>query len=487
VTAWQTLSGDALNHYAWQAICKWPQAARFDPIYQGLDFSELTRIFLCDKVARAMRYQLDIEQFWVEANLLIKGPTDLAMPMRQHLSRTLYPWVDRVRALKWRSQQHSLIYLPAVFGRWGPTFKHLRDSSHITMALPSLQSRECIATGYSRWGLRLSSEDKQFAQDLHAGITIGLACQDIELLPQDILQLRNQINQQLQYIKVVEADLSRLKPKALFTYADNHFPVQEAVLIARREGIPSIMLQHGLDCEQYYLEQAYASSIAVWGEARAHRYRTKSVYQPERIAVTGNPAYDDLCLPLQFNPQGDYWLWVTRPHTPEKCFSPARFPQEGLDLLIALLEALQHVPQARLVIKPHPADYASQYQDLLSQHHLGDRVTVSQTPVLKLLSKASVVISEDSTAGLEAMFFGKPLIHAHFCEATPTLNFVEKETALPGFSPEMLVDSLKNISSLTVSKQKNFLAAQRDFLKEHLGPCDGHSGERLAEFVLQTL
>ena len=62
-----------------------------------------------------------------------------------------------------------------------------------------------------------------------------------------------------------------------------------------------------------------------------------------------------------------------------------------------------------------------------------------------LLSESSVVITEDSTAGMEAMFWGKVLIHAHFAQSPPVMPFVEYGASLPAFSGEMLFESLHYI------------------------------------------
>jgi hypothetical protein len=358
----------------------------------------------------------------------------------------------------------------------------LQRSSDFVVSWPTLRCTDYLTRNRQP---ALPWDDRQFGQQLYRGIVAGLRGWGIDLLVADQARLQQQILFQLGYLRVVETDFAQLRPRGIFTHADNHHPLQEYILIARREGIPTVVLQHGLDCEQWYLDEAYASAIALWGPARANRYRRQSRYQPEMV-ITGNPAYDHLQLPQRFNPQGNYWLWVTRPHAETKCYSPTRSPQEGVKILQALLEALGQFPQARLVIKPHPADSIGLYQAVLQQHPLGDRVTLSQTPVMQLLPQARVVISEDSTAGLEAMFFGKPLIHAHFCESTPALKFVENQAALPGFSPEMLLESLKQVAALTDSEQQTYLAAQIAFLRDQLGPCDGQAGARVTEFVLET-
>jgi hypothetical protein len=92
------------------------------------------------------------------------------------------------------------------------------------------------------------------------------------------------------------------------------------IMAARRRGIPSISIQHGLDCERGFHSEAYADAGAVWGPNRMERYRKHSVHQPAPMEVVGNPDYASLQKPTELDPRGDYWLWVTRPHSPIKCY-----------------------------------------------------------------------------------------------------------------------------------------------------------------------
>ena len=51
---------ELLDDYAWEAICNWHKFIGFNPIYRGVDFNHLIRFFLCDKVARAIRFKHEL-------------------------------------------------------------------------------------------------------------------------------------------------------------------------------------------------------------------------------------------------------------------------------------------------------------------------------------------------------------------------------------------------------------------------------------------
>ena len=205
------------------------------------------------------------------------------------------------------------------------------------------------------------------------------------------------------------------------------------------------------------------------------------------MQVTGNPEYDHLRRPERILTTGDYLLWVTRPHTPLKCCLPSRRPLEGLKIFDALISVLRQLRKCRLVIKPHPADYAEIYKQRALLSDMSDRVEISNQPLQELLPKSRIVLSEDSTAGLEAMFFGKPLIHVHFAQSQPVMPFVEYGAAVPAWHAEMLLDAIQGLLEMDLPKQRRMIDGQREFLLAFNGPCDGRAAERLQGYVQSML
>ncbi|GAP97601.1 capsular polysaccharide export protein, LipB/KpsS family [Leptolyngbya sp. NIES-2104] len=490
---WQSLSVEVVDQLAWTAICHWQDHSSIDPIRNGLNYAELTRSFLWDKASRAIRQHRNPEKFAFERSLIqpLQGKfRQNRNPIAELLKQPFRPTYDRIRAIRQTSvsnrQNLPILFVPRPCPRLKQGLETLMRSKQILLRGSYLQSSYFLEINKLGQQPPLTSDEAAFAFQLYEGITEGLKAFNIELISEDAPRLQTQIIQQLAYVRVAEIEMRMTRPDAILLYADNHHPVQEYALIAQRDGIPSVMLQHGLDCERYYLDEAYASDLAVWGTHRRDRYQQDSSYQP-RIVITGNPEYDRLRYPEKLAPEGNYWLWVTRPHSPEKCYAPSRYADEGIEILEALMIALSKFPDARLVIKPHPADYVERYQTYIEQHSLSDRVEVSTTNVQTLIAKASVVISEDSTAGLEAMFFGKPVIHAHFAASAPVLSFVRSSAAFPGYSPEMLCDSLNQVQQLTAMQQSDLFEAQRDFLQSHAGDCDGQAAQRVMSLILETI
>jgi len=501
-----SLDAEGLDRIAWRAICEWPAHGGVPVVHDGLDFALLTRWFLWDKVGRAIRRQTDPERFALEQRLLdeARAQRDRGRRATREATNRLLGTVKRAIApayygmgRAWRNLRAAfdargaaraqVLYVPLLTSRLNALLSALRGRNTARLAAnypaPAEISGARVVASYPK----APPPDATFLDGLYGAIPRGLAHFGIRLLDEDGETLRGQILEQALRLKQIEIQLRAARPAAILVHGDNHPPHQDYVLAARREGIASIMIQHGLDCERSYLDDAYAGAIAVWGDARHRRYLADSARKPA-LCVTGNPAFDARALPSRLNNEGAYWLWLTRPHAPDKCYAPSRRPSEGLEILESLMAALRERPSGRLIIKPHPYDYAELYRDrAVADPGLAARIEVSNRPIEELVPGAGAVISEDSTAGMEAMFWGKPLVLAHFAPSSPATPFVESGAALPGFSDRQLRENAARAGHLSGEERKRMLEGQRAFLLDHAGPCDGQAARRAREFVAETL
>ena len=495
-----------------------------DVVYRGLDYAELTRFFLWDKVARAVRHKLDPEAITLEVEWLQRGASratgERYAPRnglagsslrrrfrdvkRRLLRRRLNETTRRHIQTKRQLHRKPVIYAPTSTSRTQSLLHSATEADELllvenedpiflnwderaikrdptSLTLSGTDQRFCLYPS-SRWG----KQDRSFARALYRGMLRGLQQLDVTLVEADAQFLQSQISAQPPRIDRFREELRIIGPDAIVLYADNHPPFQEYVLLARQMGIPSIMIQHGLDCENHCLDNAYASDIAVWSETRLRRYQNDSQSKPRRLHITGNPEFDPLAAVVP-DAEGEFWLWMSRPHEPQKCFSPSRFPQEGLEIFRAILGAVGELPNVQLVVKPHPFDFTDLYEAALRESVVKDRVKIVDEPVRALIPHASVVVSEDSTAGMEAMFWGKRLVHAHFASSPPVLPFVAYDAALPGFSPDQLRESLRFSESMNPQDVERMQKAQQSFLEDYAGPCDGQSAARVLAFIAEVL
>jgi hypothetical protein len=481
---WASLSVGERDRAAWEAIRSWPQAAGIDVVHDGIDFGHATRWFLWDKVGGAVRNAFHVDSNEQPSIRSSAAPPSnrLSEPVstvkyRSHLSRAKL-------AVKRIAKKTPVLYCPFPYSRHAHILETIiSNTRRYEIVVPDdFQATWPGTVGFKPSPIRDVTTER-FYSELYSGMVEGLATHGVSFDEQTLLLLREELDLFANTIDAARRDLERLKPDAVLVPSDNTPPFSAVTHVARAMNIPVILLQHGMDCERYYLDDAYASHIATWGPYRRERYAHDSEWEPEQVRDVGNVHYDhvDASLLVQKAEPG-HWVWVTRPHRPQKCYAPSRYPDEGHRILDALIKAMQVVPDCTLTIKPHPCDDADVYRDRLSE-----RVRVSTDAVWPLMAQAELLITEDSTAGMDAMLLGKPLVHVHFAESAPVMPFVSFGAALPAFDEQDLVDAVRKAHCLSEDERSAMQSGQDAFLRHAVGERDGCASMRAARFVEDVL
>ncbi len=467
----------SLDEYAWKVITAWHEAAGFDPVHKGVDFNELTRFFLWARVGNALRSH-GIVRNCSNACPDEEPAADTAGSQRFGIRSLFSAGIacrNRLQTfLEARSRKHA--------GKRTGAAKTVVFAPFIGLPLRSLIVSLAHDDSFFLQGFGTEpffnmpaalkpagpvTVEPKFLGDLLHALLDGLAHHGVRLQQEDIPALKKDIFSMKAGLERAGRELVTIQPDFILLQADNYPPRQYYVLLGRLLGIPSVVVQHGLDCERHYLDTPYADMLFVWGDERKRRYEAHRTGRAVKIYVSGSPEYAAVTPEPEISTAGDYWLWVTRPHAREKCLAPSRYENEGLDILKALAGLLEKYAGQSLVIKPHPYDTIDAYRDFITSNRLDSRISISGEPPLELAQHAALVFTEDSTAGLEAVLRGRPLVHVHFASSEPVMPFVQYGTALPGFSREQLEESVDMFMNGGFTFNNN---DREVFLHDFLGP-----------------
>ncbi len=438
--------------------------------YRGLDFFELTQFYLWDKIGRALRRKYFPER--ATEQIPSSGKPKTSSP-GDHVSP-----VDSAYSGDPHQKRIMVPVRPAILN---PIIEALREKPRI----------QVIPTGFDWEAYKshsmedLPNEDRDFINGFISNLVAGLDAFEIKLAQSDLRSLEDEMAMIIASLPAMHEEFEQIQPDLVLLHVDNHPPYQVYAQIAQNRNIPVMMFQHGLDCEHYILDNAYADYIAVWGESRKKRYESFSEH-PAVIRVTGNPHFENYSL-AENHKQHDL-IWVTRPHSSIKCYSPYRFPTEASDIMEALLRFMEANPERELIVRPHPFADVELLKSLANNSPSADRITFDRDSSIRdLIGGATLVLSEDSTVALEAMLLGKPLVHVHFANNKPVLKIEE-------YAAGYLAKNDSELNSLLVQQVKDphtfnedLREGQKRFIKDHAGPQDGKSLERITDFVAQAI
>lgn len=445
-----------LDKLAYKIVCDWAKSINFNPVRQGVDYSLIIRFYLWDKVGRALRIKHNLSFNEVE----VYNKDKVASPFYHE------PLHSKGTYTKPLLKKGKLIYIPFQVTHTDLLIKEFRKLKNYKIISKQITKEVQKKNVVKNLDFKLKSE---WRIELESAVFKGLKFFELDLIPNDRELLKNQIRGTLEITQLAFTELKKYKPNALYVHSDNHPPYINYVLVAKKLGIPTFTYQHGLDCELGYLDDCIADYVAVWSEVRKNRYLSDSKIQPEKYKIVGNHLLSiSKKKDEKLNNINNKILFITRPHSPIKCYSVSRNYKEGINILEAIIVYLKEHKEVHLLIKPHPMDWIEGYKNVIIRECMEDRIKITFDGLHKLFSEGPLIITEDSTAGAESMYYNLTCIHTHFASSKPTLPFVNYNAAIFASNKKSLVNAIEKGFSLNIDDKEKMKVGQRRFVNDFM-------------------
>lgn len=241
------------------------------------------------------------------------------------------------------------------------------------------------------------------------------------------------------------------------------------VLAARKLRIPTVALLEGPFHPMASNGNAFITPItdhiATWGEASTQMAYAQG-YQHGQVHVIGEHHLEELAHEVQRTDtvalkqeSGIDLRKKVMTYTPTGVPAWTAWPVVTMldkqDILHAVCKASQRLPQHHFIIKFHPTtdlfegDGAlSSKVDLVTSYQL-DNMTVMTSrkkSIANVFSMSDLVVAIDGTTGLEAIYFGKPLIVLNFRNRQRlAVEFIQYGAAIGVYEPDEFPDAIQRI------------------------------------------
>lgn len=223
----------------------------------------------------------------------------------------------------------------------------------------------------------------------------------------------------------MRAALAHFRPDAVCLYAESSGWGRAALLACRQAGVPTVAVQHGIVYPKYFSYRHEADEAdsprpdrtAVFGAAARRLLTTLGGYEPQSLVLTGSPRFDELVTDargwdrdalrrrLGLAPHERLVVVASR-------FRAIRDTHASIgSAFAALVRALEALSDVRAIVKPHPAEGAEGYAEVLRQ--LGAaRVSLvdPREELMRLLHAADVLVTVESLSAVEALVLGRPVV-----------------------------------------------------------------------------
>jgi hypothetical protein len=245
---------------------------------------------------------------------------------------------------------------------------------------------------------------------------------DLRALVSDWLseRLASRRHDQRRWKRQIEGHFQHIRPELLVMDEDATPMKRIALATARRYGGKSYVVQHGAPVARFGFAPLAADGIFVWGRSTREQLQRWDV-PAERVFVTGSPSHDRLYQALQKRPGQN-----ARSEAPPRILLLATVPPRDErpdviemnmnsrtygEMIEAAFAAVESVPGATLVVKPHPR--TQEDSAVLGATARHDSLKVEQSKSRSLadaLRGVDCVLSCLSSAGIEATLAGLPVI-----------------------------------------------------------------------------
>lgn len=243
----------------------------------------------------------------------------------------------------------------------------------------------------------------------------------------DIIEehLRDRFVNYAAFVEISRAVLVREKITHVILNQDLQGYHKVLALVANALGVHTICFQHGLSADVPYYGKHVSRTIAVWGEREREVYLRRGRTSDDRIQVVGDPFIRNLrarqfdreviCRRLGLDPLRPIVLMSCERFV--NLFCDCERETSANDKLAQVCQVLADDPTLQLLVRFKASFAYAEFGDsietkekIINRYNRGNIFLDTGGDIYERLCIADVVVVTNSTIGLEAMIFAKPVL-----------------------------------------------------------------------------
>ena len=268
------------------------------------------------------------------------------------------------------------------------------------------------------------------------------------------------------------------KPDILVVGYDRNTFIAGHVLLARKMGIPTLEIQHGLHAFEYPVTKPLSDKIAAGGDYSRRSYINFGASY-DQVVITGWPKYDVYTRLREedIKKKTTDILFAT--------YSEGATVKLNFSIIETIGLWLKDVKDIRLIVKPHPQENEEVYHRITRKY---EQVILhrSQEDIAPLIASSDILIAEVSTVGIEAALLDVPVISITIRTGEQDRLYVASQIAIEVSNLNELVPTIEDV--LYNEETRSRLAeARREFVHDHAYIQDGQASRRVADLIIQMI
>jgi len=328
---------------------------------------------------------------------------------------------------------------------------------------------------------------------------ISIWCIVDKFIREAVLYDFQQLNRDIVFLEEL---YKNIRPKLVIVRESVRAPERMIVVVAKSAGIRTLVIQHGILTERNIFTRLHSDKIALWGKAGADWYGAYG-NDVSKCIITGKPAHDtlypksdnckkeaeDTLLKIGADPAKKTILFIGSffKNIRYQMYSVYYSQDSEYIALSSVLNIMDQFSDKQLIVKIHPfdpVDINSFYKNSGLKSHTNAFVAKNVNIIPLIINSALVVTSFFSSAALDAVIFGKPVIALNFYKREDLVPFAQRGVALGVNEAGQLYQAVKQI--FEDKKLIDRLASDREsFIYDYAYKIDGGSTERVIDLIKQ--
>lgn len=268
--------------------------------------------------------------------------------------------------------------------------------------------------------------------------------------------------------------LNEIKPMIVYTAAGTDILDQTLLRQAKKMGIKTVVPQHGIATKfeyQYY----QGDVIPVWGTIPMQLY-LKNGIQLNRLAVTGYHLFDNYRNNIKPVDGKKVVLFLaTSPIGFQKIL--CRITQE--EIFADFINGMKYLPDYRAIIRLHPGTPATIPQEIAKKLNYKKLLDQRNYSLAESIKMADLVITQATTAGIEAIIAGKKVVYFEHLIRRP------KESNFFRHSGPVITNFLNLNKYLNAGIWTQYRNGRDYVIQNYLNGLDGKASERILSIFNQ--
>jgi hypothetical protein len=367
-----------------------------------------------------------------------------------------------------------------LFASWNPRL----EKPVAEIGIPFLQLEDTYRGKYTETRKRHTSTVKKLMAHIDSCLPVKLLGDMLNIQAQyDVRTFLEEIIVRIRTYTDIYFDLiARVKPDIVILLNEISLSDRLAALVSAKVGTASISIQHGL-----YIGHAYhkltTDRVIVWG-AEPKKFWEKLGCKPEQVISVGSFAHEKWRALI--DKKRTVFPADRRPRILFLGQNPAAFISAPIHrkTVDSVFGTIQLLPKYHFIIKPHPAENARPYYEARNKLPSNSNVEIRIAGSIEdVILESDLVITVFSTAGLEAMLLGKPVIVLNLSHESSIAPYVHAAELVE--SAELLPQAIQMIVEDT-DRQQALVSAGKKYADEYFGIIDGYAAD-LAIRVIKDL